>query len=99
MGCYLENYRACEGTWEARTSWAARTTWRTSEGNGLVISRLETMILCATTLAVLLVIGGVQKSLESGVETKKILQVVCSGCDRNLKSGTQCTEHVWTLVP
>ena len=49
-----------------------------------------TMILCATTLAVLLVIGGVEKNPGPGVEAEKIMQVLCSGCDRILKSGTQC---------
>jgi hypothetical protein len=48
------------------------------------------MILCATTLAVLLVIGGVEKNPGSGVEGEKIFQVLCSGCDRNLKSGAHC---------
>jgi hypothetical protein len=32
----------------------------------------------------------VKKNPGPGVEAEKILQVVCSGCDRNLKSGTQC---------
>ena len=48
------------------------------------------MILCAMTLAVLLVIGEVEKNPGPGVEAKKILQVLCSGCDKNLKLGTQC---------
>jgi hypothetical protein len=44
------------------------------------------MILCATTLvAVILVIGGVEKNPGPGVEAENIVQVVCSGCDRNLK--------------
>jgi hypothetical protein len=47
------------------------------------------MILCATTLGVLLIIGGVEENAGSGVEAEKILQVFCSGCDRNPKSGTQ----------
>ena len=51
---------------------------------------LGTMILSAMTLAVLLVIGGVEKNLGPGVEAEKIMQVLCSRCDRNLKSGTQC---------
>ena len=51
---------------------------------------LGTMILCATTLAVLLVIGGGDKIPAPVVEAEKILQVLCSGCDRNLKPGTQC---------
>jgi len=47
------------------------------------------MILCAS-LAVLLVIGELEKNPGSGVEVEKCLQIVCSGCDRNLKSGTHC---------
>jgi len=42
------------------------------------------------TLAVLLVIGGVEKNPGPSVEAEKIMQVVCSGCGRNLKSGAQC---------
>jgi hypothetical protein len=44
-------------------------------------------ILCAAVLATLLVIGGVE--LNPGPD-ENIVQVLCSGCDRNLKSGTQC---------
>jgi hypothetical protein len=40
------------------------------------------MILCAAVLAVLLVIGGVE--LNPGPDDN-IVQVLCSGCDRNLK--------------
>ena len=43
-------------------------------------------MLCATTSAVLLVICGVQKNPGTGVEAEKILHVVRSGCDINLKS-------------
>ena len=43
-----------------------------------------------TTLAVLLVIGGVEKNPGPSLEAEKIMQVVCSGCGRNLKSGAQC---------
>jgi hypothetical protein len=39
---------------------------------------------------VLLVIGGVEQNPGPGVEAENRLQVLCSGCDRNLKSGTQC---------
>ena len=89
MGCYLEDYWARVGTWAARTSWTTRTTWHTAQGNGQVIFCLGTMILCATTLAVLLVIG-VEKNPGPGVEAEKSMQVACSRCDRNLKSETQC---------
>jgi len=44
------------------------------------------MILCAVVLASLLMIGGV----ELNPEPVDIVQVLCSGCDRNLKSGTRC---------
>ena len=32
----------------------------------------------------------VERNPGPGVEAEKILQVLSSGCDRNLKSGTQC---------
>ena len=55
-----------------------------------MLSCLEIMILYGTTVAVLLIVVGVKKSSGPGVEVEKILQVLCSRCDRNLKSGTQC---------
>ena len=56
-----------------------------------MISCLGTMILCATTLAVLLVIDGLEKSPGPGVKAEKILQIIFSGCDRNLKSELNVT--------
>ena len=44
-------------------------------------------MLCATTLAVLLVIGGVEKNPGPGVEAEKILQVLCSWSDRKQRVG------------
>ena len=41
-------------------------------------------------LAVLLVTGGVEQNPGPGVEGESFMQVMCSGCDRSLKSGTQC---------
>jgi hypothetical protein len=38
--------------------------------------------------SLLLVIGGSEKNPGPGVEAEKILQFVCSGCDRNLRN--QC---------
>jgi hypothetical protein len=52
------------------------------------------MLLCAAALTALLVIGGVEENPGPGVEVDNSLQVLCSGCERNLKSGTQC--DVWT---
>ena len=45
------------------------------------------MVFFAAVVATLFVIGGVE--LNPG-PVESILQVLCSGCDRNLKSGTQC---------
>ena len=41
-------------------------------------------------LATLLVNGGVEQNSGPAVEEWNITQVLCSGCDRNLKSGMQC---------
>jgi hypothetical protein len=83
MGCYLGDYRARVGAWAARFSWWSAV--------GLVGTRggncMGSMILCAAVLATLLVIGGVE--LNPG-PVDSIVQVLCSGCDRNLKLGTQC---------
>jgi hypothetical protein len=62
MGCYLEDYRASVGNWAARTSWVTRTTWRNLQGNARMIFCVWIMILCAATLAVLLVNGGADKN-------------------------------------
>jgi hypothetical protein len=48
------------------------------------------MLLCTAALTVLLVIGGVEQNLGPGLEAESGLQVLCSGRDRILKSGTQC---------
>jgi hypothetical protein len=94
MGYCLEEYRARVGTW------AARTSWRTAQGrrsNGRAISYTGNMLLWAAALTALLVIGRLEQNPGPGVEVDNSLQVLCSGCERNLKSGTQC--DVWTLVP
>jgi hypothetical protein len=41
-------------------------------------------------LAVLLVIGGVEQNLGPVVEVENIIQLVCTGCNRILRSGIQC---------
>jgi hypothetical protein len=48
------------------------------------------MLLCAAALTVLLVIGEVEQNPGPGVEAESSLQILCSGSDRILKSGTQC---------
>jgi hypothetical protein len=84
MGCYLEDYRARVGTWARRFPWRSAVGHLETRGGKLSIGP---MILCAAVLATLLVIGGVEQNPGPVDNT---VQVLCSGCDRNLKSGTQC---------
>jgi hypothetical protein len=74
-------------------TWAARTSWHTAQGrggNGQSISCIMNMLLCAAALTALLVIGGVEQNPGPVVEVDNSLQVLCSGCERNLKWGTRC---------
>jgi hypothetical protein len=48
------------------------------------------MILCASALAVLLVISSLEQNPGHAVEAESIVKVLCSGCEMILKSGTQC---------
>jgi len=84
MGCYMEDYRARAGTWAVRFSWRSAVGHVGMRGGKIYMGP---MILCAAVLATLLMIGGVK--LNPG-PAESIVQVLCSGCDRNLKSGTQC---------
>jgi hypothetical protein len=90
MDCYLEDYRARVGTWAARTSWRSWPTAQGRESNGHTINYIANMLLYAATLTALLVIGGVQQNPGPGVEVENSLQILCRGCERNLKSRTQC---------
>jgi len=92
MGCDLEVYRARVGTWVARTGWIAQGSCSEVQ----VRSYLLNTRLCTAVLAVLLVIGGVEQNSGSGVDGESLMQVMCSGCDKSLKSGR--VRHVWTLV-
>jgi len=99
MVCYLADYRARVDTWSARFSCISESSRRTTQGNVHVILRLGTMILSATALAVLLVIGGVEINPRPGVETEKIMCVLCSGCDGILNSGTNVAHvHVGSII-
>jgi hypothetical protein len=53
------------------------------------ISYIGNMLLYAAALTVLLVIGGVEQNPGPGAEAESSLQILCSGCVRILKSGTQ----------
>ena len=61
IGCYLTNYRARVGTWAARFPCISESSRPTTQGKVHVILCLGTMILSATALAVLLVVGRVEK--------------------------------------
>jgi hypothetical protein len=87
------DYRACVGTWATRTSWHT-AQWR--ESNWHAMSYIGNTIPCAVALAVLLTIGGVEQYPGPGVEAESIVQVLCRGRDRNLKSRT--LRQLWTLV-
>jgi hypothetical protein len=86
MGYYLEVYRARVGTWAERIVWHAQG----SNINGQVRSYLANSCLCAAVLAILLVVGGMEQNPGPGVEVESFMQVMCSGCERILKSGTRC---------
>ena len=83
IGCYLEDYRARVGDWAAKFS-RRSAVGRVGTRGGKIC--MGPMILCAAVVTTLLVIGGVE--LNPG-PVDSIVQVLCSGCDRNLKSGTQ----------
>jgi hypothetical protein len=78
MGCYLEDYWAQVGAWAARFSWWSAVGCVGTRGGKICMGP---MILCAAVLATSLVIGGVE--LNPG-PVDSIVQVLCSGCDRNL---------------
>ena len=83
MGCYLEDYRGRVGACSARFSWRSAMGRVRTRGGKICTGP---MILCAAVIATLLVIGGVE--LNPG-PVDSIVQVLCSGCDRNLNSGSQ----------
>ena len=47
-------------------------------------------MLCSMVLAVLLVIGGIEQNPGPVVEVGNTVKLLCTGCGRNLSSGTQC---------
>jgi hypothetical protein len=80
----LPEYRARVGNWAARFSHVLKTSQRAAEkqGRGEGIVCLGTMIPSAATIAMLLVIGGVETNPGPVGETEKIMRVLCSGCDK-----------------
>jgi hypothetical protein len=51
-------------------------------------------VLSSIVLAILSVIGGVEQNPGPGVEAENAVQLVCTGCGRNLKSesNVNCVE-------
>jgi len=86
------------GTWAERTSMGCEDlmVYCTRKWLSDILLRNYDSV-CAMTLALLLVIDGAEKNPGPVVGTENSMQVLCSGCNRNLKSGTQC--DMWTLVP
>jgi hypothetical protein len=80
----LEKYRAHIGTWNARVSLRSVVGQVGTRGDENI---LGTMTLCAAVIATFLVFRGVQ--LNPG-PVENVVKVLCSGCDKNSKSGTQC---------
>ena len=83
MGCYLEDYRARVGTWAGRFWWRDDANRATGDYLGLTV-------LSSMVVAVLLVIGGVEQNPGPCVEKMDTIQLVCTGCSRNPKSGIPC---------
>lgn len=88
MGCYLEDYRARVGTWAGRQSW--RGVSRRGDANGTTGDCLGFTVLSSTVLALLLIIGGIEQNPGPDVEVENTVRLICTGCNRNLKSGIQC---------
>ena len=83
-------YGARVGIWAAMFSHVSKSSQRAAQEQGReVMMSLGTMILSAA-LAMLLVIGGVETNPGPVGESEKIMRVLRSGCDKILKSGTQC---------
>ena len=88
MGCYLEDYRARVGTWAGR--YTCRGVPKRGDANRDTGHCLGLTMLSSMVLAVLLVIGGVERNPGPVVEGGNTVQLLCTGCGRNLRSGIQC---------
>ena len=93
MGCYLTEYQTHVDTWVARIIDGSITSKRNVTVHGICKRQVATgigmPILSTATLAVLLVTG-VETNSGPGVESEKFMTVICSRCDKILKSATQC---------
>jgi hypothetical protein len=80
--------------WQWVATWAGRFSWRgrprRSEANRNVGDCLVLTLPSSLVLAVLLVIGGVEQNPGPVAGGQMTMQLLRTGCDRNLKSGIQC---------
>jgi len=85
MGCNLEDYRARVGTWAGRFSW--RGVPKRGDANGTTGDCLGLTVLSSMVLAVLQMIGGIERNPGPAVEVENAVQLLCTLCGRNLMSG------------
>jgi hypothetical protein len=63
---------------------------RRDDANGKNGECLVLTVLSSMVLAVLLIIGGVEQNPGPVMEVENTGRLLCTGCDKNLKSGIQC---------
>ena len=94
MGCYLEEYRARVGTWAGKLACRGlvikRGAANCSEDIGAKSKCLGLTLLSYLTIAVLLIIGGIEQNPGPTGEMDATARDVCTGCGRHLKTGIQC---------
>ena len=88
MGCDPEDYSARVGTWAGRCTW--RGVFRHGDANGTTGDCLGLTVLSSMVLALILIIGGVEKNPGPVLEVVNTVRLLCTGCGRNLKSVIQC---------
>ena len=76
------------GTWAGIFSW--RGVPRRGDANRMTGDFSGWMVLYSMVLAVLLMIGGAEQNPGPVVEVENTVQLLCTGCGRNLKLGIQC---------
>jgi hypothetical protein len=88
VGCHLEDCRPRVSTRPGRFSWSGVP--RRGEANRIVGACLLLTMLSSVVLAVLLVTAGVEQNPDPVAEDEMVVQLLCTGCARNLRSGIQC---------
>jgi len=78
MGFYLQDYRARVGIWAGRFSW--RGISRCGEVKETAGDCLGLTVLRLVVLALLLMMGGIEKNPGLVVEVENTVQLLCTGC-------------------